>query len=72
MGQDETPRSEPPAVELLTVNEVSARYKIGRSLLRELARNGEIPVIRFGSHIHFLPQTVERWLMSQERVEAGQ
>ena len=52
---------------LLRMSEVADRLQIGESTAYQLAREGKLPVVRFGRAVRVEETSLQRWL--QESVE---
>ena len=60
-----------PAEQLWTVAEVGALLRVGRNAVYEMATRGELPSIRVGSRVRFLPADVRAWLERQRGPSAA-
>jgi len=47
--------------QLLTAEELSARWKVPTSQVYRLVRNGQIPCVRLGRYVRFNPAVIERF-----------
>lgn len=59
-----------PAESLWTWREVAAFLRIGRNAVYDLAARGELPSLRVGSRIRFVPAEVRAWLERQRGPDA--
>lgn len=51
---------------LLTIKDVQAITKLGRTTIYELMRTGEVPYLRIGRSVRFRREALETWLKAQE------
>lgn len=51
---------------LLTIKDVQAITKLGRTTIYELMRTGEVPFLRIGRSVRFRREALETWLKAQE------
>ena len=56
-----------PAEQLWNVRQAAAFLNIGRNATYEMAKSGELPNIRIGSRIRFIPAELRGWV---ERLRA--
>lgn len=61
---NETLQDLPP---YLTVTEVAALLRIGRSMAYDMARRGELPAIHVGRVVRIPRDALLRWLKEQEK-----
>jgi excisionase family DNA binding protein len=54
-----------PAESLWTWSDVAAFLRIGRNAVYEMAANRDLPSLRLGSRVRFVPEEVRAWLDSQ-------
>ena len=60
-----------PAERLWTVVDVCAFLRIGRNAVYEMAARRELPSLRVGSRVRFVPADVRAWLEHQRGPEAA-
>ena len=54
-----------PAEQLWNVRQAAAFLNIGRNAVYEMADGGELPSIRIGSRIRFIPADLRAWVERQ-------
>ena len=57
-----------PAEHLWTVKDAAAFLRLGRNAVYEMAKRDEIPNLRIGSRIRFIPAEVRAWAEKQRAV----
>ena len=50
---------------LLTVADVAKWLQVSRSWVYHRAESGELPCLRFGGHLRFKREEIERWLVAR-------
>jgi excisionase family DNA binding protein len=63
-GGARSARSE--AATLLTADELAARWRVRKSHIYAMAREGDLPHVRLGKYVRFREQAVAAWLDEQE------
>jgi excisionase family DNA binding protein len=61
-----------PAEQLWTVADVCALLRVGRNAVYTMAARRELPSIRVGNRVRFLPEDVRAWLERQRLAGAEQ
>jgi excisionase family DNA binding protein len=64
--EEQTVSSEPI---LLTVPDVQALTKLGRTKVFELIRTGQLPIVRIGRAVRIRRDALERWLADLEEAD---
>ena len=59
-----------PAESLWTSRDVAAFLRIGRDAVHEMANNRDLPSLRVGSRIRFVPEEIRAWLERQRAPDA--
>ena len=54
-----------PVENLWTVREVAEFLRVGRHSVYEMAKRGEMPSLRVGARVRFVPEEVRAWLDRQ-------
>ena len=54
-----------PAENLWTWRDVAAFLRIGRNAVYEMAANRDLPSLRVGSRVRFVPEEIRAWLEGQ-------
>jgi excisionase family DNA binding protein len=57
-----------PAEQLWTVREVASFLQLGRNAIYEMAERGDIPSLRIGSRVRFVPAEVRAWVEQRRAV----
>ena len=60
--QDALPLS---AAQLMTADELAARWQVPKTQVWRLARDGQVPVVRIGRYMRFRRDSIERWEEAQ-------
>jgi excisionase family DNA binding protein len=60
-----------PAEQLWTVREVASFLRLGRNAIYEMADRGDIPSLRIGSRVRFVPAEVRAWVARQREPAAA-
>ena len=60
-----------PAEQLWTVREAADFLRLGRNAIYEMAKRGELPSVRIGSRVRFIPSEVRAWLQRQREPAAA-
>jgi excisionase family DNA binding protein len=62
LSAEESLRTPPPALAapLWTVDDVATWLKLPRATVYELTRRGDLPVVRLGRHLRYVPEQVAR------------
>ena len=60
-----------PVEHLWTVREVAALLRVGRHSVYEMAKSGEMPSLRVGARVRFVPEEVRAWLDRQRSPRAA-
>ena len=66
------PGRPPIAAECLwTVHDVSAFLRVGRNAVYEMAQKAELPSLRVGARVRFVPEEIRGWLARQRAPSAA-
>ena len=57
---------DPEDTSLWTMEECATFLKITKSSLYHKVERGEVPCVRFGSRLRFIPSSVRSWIQAQE------
>lgn len=62
-GQQRSPQDALPlsAAQLLTAEQLAARWQVPKSQVWRLAREGAVPVVRIGRYMRFRRDAIEQW-----------
>ncbi len=60
------PAAASEALELLTADELAARWNVTVKHVYALARDGDLPCVRLGKYVRFRAAAVTAWLDAQE------
>ena len=55
-----------PAEQLWTVHEAAAFLRIGRNAVYGMVKAGELPSVRIGSRVRFIPGELRAWIEQQK------
>lgn len=57
--------------EMLTVYEVAALLKLGRTKVYQLVADGELPAVRIGKALRISAEALQAWIREQAVANAG-
>jgi len=58
-------------IELLTVSDVVAKFKIKKSTVYKLCSKGKLPAVKIGGSTRFRASTLLSWMQEQEKSNYG-